>query len=40
MPDVASEREAARCSDSKQKFLDFVEYVFWTKLSGANVQGH
>ena len=40
MPDVAAEREAARCSDSMQELTDLVEYVLWTKPSGANEQGH
>ena len=40
VPDVASEREAARCSDRMREFTDLIEYVLWTKPSGANKQGH
>ena len=40
MPDVASEREAERCSDSMQELTDLVEYVLWTRPSGANDQEH
>ena len=40
MPDVAAEREAARCLDSQQEVTDLLECVLWTKPSGANKQGH
>ena len=40
MPDVASEREAERCSDSMRELTNLVEYVLWTKPSAANKQGH